>query len=206
MITYYGAKDTCSIPAQIILNMSGVEYENIYLDFEHPLREEYLKINPTGQVPTLIENGEVFTQCVGITTYLADKNPQLNMTPELNSPLRGHYNKWMHFLNSTIHETYLRIYYPQKFAETEQGASEVLNAAKAYLAKSFAVADSWLDKGTYCLGDHIQACDLYLVTLLTWHENLEQVFEQHPKLQTLYKAVLDHNAVRAVFEEHGTEL
>lgn len=206
MITYYGAKDTCSIPAQIILEMTGAEYENIYLDYEHPLREEYLKLNPTGQVPTLVEDGEVFTQCAGITTYLADKNPQLNMTPGLTSPLRGHYNKWMYFLNSTIHETYLRIYYPNKFAETEQGAAEVLSTAKTYLAKSFAVVDSWLDKGTFCLGDQLQACDLYLVTLITWHEDKEGLMVQYPKLKALYQATLNNKVVRAVFEEHEVDI
>jgi len=205
MITYYGAKDSCSIPAQIILNMSGADYENVYIDFEQPLPQNYLEINPTGQVPTLVENGEVFTQCVGITTYLAAKNPQLNMTPALESPLRGHYNKWMHFLNSTIHETYLRIYYPQKFAQSEQGANEVLNAAKAYLAKSFAVADGWL-KEPYCLGNQLQACDLYLVTLMTWHEDLESLFAQHPKLEALDNTTLENKAVRQVFEEHGVEI
>lgn len=203
MLHYYGAKDSCSIPAQIILEMSGQPFENTYIDFEHDLPEGYLALNPTGQVPTLVENGEVFTQCVGITTYLADKNPQLNMTPALDSPQRGHYLKWMHFINSSIHETFLHFYYPHKFAETEQGQQEVLNMSKINLATNFAIADNWITEGPYCLGDKLQACDLYLATVITWHEDMDSLFSAHPKLKVLYDAVMSHEGIKKVFDEHG---
>ncbi|MCR8923119.1 glutathione S-transferase family protein [Dasania sp. GY-MA-18] len=206
MLTYYGAKDSCSIPAQIILEMSGQPYENVYLSFDQGLPEHYLSLNPTGQVPTLVEDEQVFTQCVGITTYLADKWPQLNMTPALDSPQRGHYLKWMHFLNSSMHEAYLRVYYPNKYAVSKQACDEVREMAKQAIDKHYDIVNSWLEPGPYCLGETIQACDLYLATLISWQEDREALFTRLPRLQLLFEKVTTHPVANKVFVEHGVAL
>ncbi|KAI5456213.1 hypothetical protein BGZ63DRAFT_417979 [Mariannaea sp. PMI_226] len=48
--------------AHIVLTELGIQFQEEIVDLEVPRTPEYLKINPLGQVPTLIYNGEMIQQ------------------------------------------------------------------------------------------------------------------------------------------------
>ena len=58
-----------------LLEELKTQYQVINLDldkFEHK-SEEYLKLNPNGKVPTLVDNGFVIWESIAINNYLARK-------------------------------------------------------------------------------------------------------------------------------------
>ena len=101
MLTLYNAAhSTCSQKVRICLAEKGLAFEDIRLDLgkakEH-LRPEYLRLNPNGVVPTLVDDGKVIIDSSVICEYLDEKYPQVPLSP--SDPVeRAHMRAWMRFL------------------------------------------------------------------------------------------------------------
>jgi glutathione S-transferase len=97
---YNAAHSTCSQKVRICLAEKSLPFEDIKLDLgkakEH-LRPEYLKINPNGVVPTLIDDGKVVIDSSVICEYLDEKYPQVRLSPE-DLVERAKMRAWMRFL------------------------------------------------------------------------------------------------------------
>jgi len=188
---------------ETVLEISGKPYEQVFIDFDEGVDPDYLKINPMGEVPVLVEDGVVMTQSVAIATYLADLMPEIKMSPPLDAPERRHYLQWMTFLNSTLHETYLRYYYPDRYVMDEKLCDQVEESAANRLKDLYKIIDDQLGGNKYLLGDQLMACDIYLALFFTWEDDWDVVFERHPRLGDYFWRVLEHPVVHKVFERHG---
>ena len=72
MLKIYGSKMTSAFRCHILAKEIGLEYEEISVDLEHP-GEDYLKLNPNGKVPCLVDGDFVLWESMAITAYLAAK-------------------------------------------------------------------------------------------------------------------------------------
>ncbi len=203
MYTLYGAEGSCSMLVEIMLEISGKPYKQVWIDFDEGINSDHLKLNPMGEVPVLIENGMVMTQSVAIATYLADSNPELNMSPALDAQERPHYLQWMTFLNSTLHETYLRYYYPGRYVLDQQLCDQVEECASNRLAELYKIINNQLGENNYLLGSQIMACDFYLAILISWEDDWDILFKLHPRLGDYFWRVLEHPVAHKVFDEHN---
>ena len=81
-----------------------VEHEQIIIDF--PSGENraapFSAINPMCKIPTLVDGDTIVTETAAICAYLADKFPEKGFAPELTSPLRGVYYRYMFFPGTTL--------------------------------------------------------------------------------------------------------
>ena len=101
MLTLYNAAhSTCSQKVRICLAEKGLTFEDIKLDIgkakEH-LRPEYLKINPNGVVPTLVDDDQIIVDSSVICEYLEEKYPDVPLSPP-DPARRAHMRAWMRFL------------------------------------------------------------------------------------------------------------
>ena len=74
----YEFAPTRSIRARWTLQELGVEFEAITVNLmagEHR-RPEFLKINPAGKLPVLVDGDTVLTESIAIVVYLAEKYPE----------------------------------------------------------------------------------------------------------------------------------
>jgi maleylacetoacetate isomerase/maleylpyruvate isomerase len=68
---------------RIALNLKGLPYESVAYDLrkkEHRA-EAYLRLNPQGLVPALIEDGHVLAQSLAIIEYLEEIHPEPPLLP-----------------------------------------------------------------------------------------------------------------------------
>jgi len=75
---YHGGHTTCSRKARLCLTEKGLAYTSHFLNlrgFEQHA-PAYLKLNPNGVVPTLIDDGEVVVDSMLINEYLDEKYDQ----------------------------------------------------------------------------------------------------------------------------------
>jgi glutathione S-transferase len=63
---------------------------------------EYRAINPMGKVPVLVDGDVVVTETAAICAYLADKYPEREFAPPLDSPDRGSYYRFLFFPGTTL--------------------------------------------------------------------------------------------------------
>lgn len=101
MLTLYNAAhSTCSQKVRITLAEKNLAFEDIRLDLgkaKDHLKPEYLKINPNGVVPTLVDDGAIIIDSSVICEYLDEKFPTVKLTPD-DAVQRAAMRAWMRFL------------------------------------------------------------------------------------------------------------
>ncbi|HMJ43843.1 MAG TPA: glutathione S-transferase family protein [Pseudolabrys sp.] len=101
MLTLYNAAhSTCSQKVRICLAKKGLAFEDIRLDLgkaKDHLKPDYLKINPNGVVPTLVDDGNIIMDSSVICEYLDERYPQVRLTPD-DLVERARMRAWMRFL------------------------------------------------------------------------------------------------------------
>jgi glutathione S-transferase len=91
---------------------------------------EYLQMNPDGQVPVLLADGKPLTQIVAIADFLDRSFPKAGLLP--TEPWkRAQALSQLAWMNSTPHTTFTRVFFPERFAESDAGKAEVKRKAAA---------------------------------------------------------------------------
>ena len=97
---YNAAHSTCSQKVRICLAEKNLAFEDIRLDLgkaKDHLRPDYLKLNPNGVVPTLVDGAAVVTDSSVICEYLEEKFPTPALMPQ-DLVERARLRAWMRFL------------------------------------------------------------------------------------------------------------
>ena len=69
---YHSPYSTCSQKVRLVLHEKGLAFTSHEISFrkEEHLAENYLKINPNGVVPSLVDNNSIITDSSCILEYL----------------------------------------------------------------------------------------------------------------------------------------
>jgi glutathione S-transferase len=168
MVRLYGAPGRASAAPEAILEEIGAPYEYIHVA-QTALRDAaYRKLNPLGQLPTLVDGEHVIWESAAICIYLCDRYPEAGLAPPIDSPDRGRFYQWLFFLSNTLQPAYLLFIYPDRYGDAE-GAPAVARNAATKIAALWQQIDDALERGPFLLGDQFSACDVYLYMLSTWH-------------------------------------
>ncbi len=164
------APGACSFVPHAMLEIAGVNFEPVMVKLHKGEQRtaDYLALNPRGQVPVLVDEGELITQVVAILLHLDAKLPQAHILPA-SGPARTHALSLLAWMNNTVHPTFTHFFKPQKFSDNEAAQQamrsfavgryrECLQEIEALAAK----ASPWLS------GEHPGAVDAYALTLLRW--------------------------------------
>jgi Glutathione S-transferase, N-terminal domain len=83
----YEFAPTRSIRARWTLQELGIDFESVTVNLVagENRRPEFLKINPAGRVPVLVDDDLVLTESVAIVLYLAEKYPTKGWFPPTSS-------------------------------------------------------------------------------------------------------------------------
>lgn len=155
----------CSLSPHMVLCEAGVHFELEKVDLaadktEHG--EDYLKINPKGQVPALLlDNGNLLTEGVAIIQYIADHVPSKHLMPPIDSFKHYQALEWLNYIATELHKGFGPLFnakFPADLKET----------AKKQLEDKFAYVDEQLSHKDFLLGEQLTVADFYLYTIITW--------------------------------------
>jgi glutathione S-transferase len=170
----YFAPGACSFVPHSLLESAGAEFEPVMVKLHKGEQNEpaYRAINPRGQVPVLVDEGETITQIVAIVQYLDAKFPQQQWLPRELKP-RTRVLETLAWMNNTVHPTFTHVFMPFKFAGTPQAQEELKSFnAKVYaglLGELEALAKQAADTGKAWLGgEKLGPLDVYALVLLRW--------------------------------------
>ena len=165
--TLYYKPGACSMAIHVILNELGVPFEAVkQSDLRDP---EFLKLNPRGQIPLLIVDGEPVKEGAAIITYLLDTHAN-DLLPKSGIE-RAKALEWLMWCNASLHPACSKIFGLKK------PSADVLDAkAKEDLQKLFLsqVQDLWneadarLAQSKYLAGDKVTAADILLALIANW--------------------------------------
>jgi glutathione S-transferase len=141
-----------------MLEELGQSFETKLLSFGPEMKTPaYLALNPMGKVPTLVHDGVVITETAAIIAYLADAFPEAGLAPELSSPARGAYYRWLFFgagpFEAAATNNYLKVeVQPKQESFVGYGSFKLV----------LDTLESALSQGPYLLGDQFSAADVYI--------------------------------------------
>lgn len=103
MKLYYNPQSRAVI-AKWMLDECGAQYNIVPIDLtkrEHKT-PDFLKINPAGKLPVLVDDNARIFESVAICLYLGDKFPEANLAPKIGAPERGRYLSLMVYSTSQV--------------------------------------------------------------------------------------------------------
>ena len=94
MYTLYYAPGTASMVVHLALLEIGAPHRLVRLDFskDEQRSADYLRLNPRGQVPTLVIDGQPYFESAALLMILAERHPEANLAPPPGSPLRPEFH------------------------------------------------------------------------------------------------------------------
>ena len=121
MFKLYYAPDNASLIVRMALEEAELPYETILLDraTKAQRKPEYLELNPTGLIPTLVTPHGVMAETGACLLWLCDTYADAGLGPSPQDPDRGEFLRWLFYLSNTVHADLIRIFYPSRFVPSE---------------------------------------------------------------------------------------
>ncbi len=155
MIELYNfSMSVCAAKVRMVLEEKGLQWGNRYTNIhkDESRTPEYLKLNPNGNVPTLVHNGKVVYESTIINEYLEDAFPEPPLMPA-DAVGRARVRKWtiqldvsihmaMRTLNSSIAFRYMHLQKPREELEAYIEAMQTPDKKARLRASYFQGVDS----------------------------------------------------------------
>jgi glutathione S-transferase len=199
MYRLYYYPGNASLAPHMLLEELGLPYALELVDRSvaaHKL-PEYMRLNPQGLIPTLVDGDLVLWETSAILLHIADRAAS---APDLGSVERAQYYKWLVHLTNTIQSEYIVYYYPERHADDAAGAAIVKAHAEAHLTERFARIEAQLGDGPYLLGERLSAADFLLLMLVRWGRSMAHKPSALPHIGRHTRRMLERPAVLRVFE------
>jgi glutathione S-transferase len=164
---------------------------------------EYLRLNPSGRIPVLVQGELVLFESAAITLHLADQHPETGLAPPIGTSERANFYKWMVHLSNTPQAEFRAWFYPWEHVADPAAADAVKQASGERLGRMFDVIASQLGNGPWLLGHCFSAADLFLLMLVRWGRAMPHPPRLLPQLASHAERVLMRPAVQATFEAEG---
>ncbi|HEX7250846.1 MAG TPA: glutathione S-transferase family protein, partial [Burkholderiales bacterium] len=165
-----------------------------------------LAMNPDGQVPVLIVEGQPLTQIVAICDYLDRRFPQARLLPT-ERWARAQALSQLAWMNNTVHPCFTHWFRTYYFAESEAAQAEVKRMAVAELQRHLARLQDWSKAASpYWFGASPSCHDAYAFTLLRWSGFAGVDPDSYPAYKAYVERVIQAPPVAAALERERIRL
>lgn len=205
MYTLYYSPGAASLVVHWVLIELDLPHELVRIDFDQKEQKspEYLALNPSGVVPTLLIDGKPMSEAAAIVTYLADSYPDAGLSPPPGSANRQDFYQWMFHLANTAQPPFRAWWYPNEPAG-EANMDAAKEHARLRVETVFANIDTHLaSKGPYLLGEQLSVADFLLVMLMRWSRGMPKTGLDFPNLAKLADRLKARPSFTALYAAEG---
>jgi glutathione S-transferase len=196
----YYSPGACSLSPHIALLEAGLPYDLIKVDLRAKKLEngdDYLKINPKGQVPALVlDSGELVTEGPVIVQMIADSVPAKNLAPARDSAERYKLLEWLNYVGAELHKNFGPMFSPVL-------ADDAKTFFKDRVMGKFKYLDSQLAGRDYLMGKQFTVADGYLFTMLSWADRMKFDLSALPNLLAYKARVAARPKVQEALNKEG---
>ncbi|NYH27846.1 glutathione S-transferase family protein [Paraburkholderia bryophila] len=171
-VLYY-SPGAASMAVHWMLIELGVAFEAHLVDIDSGKQREpdYLRLNPSGRVPTLVVDGVPRHESAALLMLLAERHPEAGFAPAPGSAERAEWLETMIFLANTVLPAMRDWFYADVDGEAA-GADAVRALADRRLAQAWDRLDAQLaDKPGYLIGGQLGTVDFMALMLMRWTRN-----------------------------------
>lgn len=209
MYTLYYFPSNANLAPHILLEEIGAQYSLALVDRANGAHKspEYLKLNPSGRIPVLLDDDFVLFETAAICLHLADRHPAANLAPALGTTARADFYKWLVYLTNTLQAELIVYFYPDRLADDEAGAASVRRHAEARVAGMLEILDQQLAHagGPFVLGAQYSAVDPFFFMLARWTRGMGKPGRAYPRIGPFLDRMAARPAVQRALAQEGLQ-
>jgi len=187
----YGFGPTRSLRALWSLRELGVDFdfERVNLLAGDHQRPEFLRLNPAGKVPVLVDGDLVISESAAIVLYLAEKYPEKKLLPA-DLRMRAQVYRWVMFAMTELEQPLWRITRHTALLPEDKRLPQDVALAREDFTRMAAVFEQHMAGRSFIVGDAITAADCVTAYLMDW-ANEQGLLDGKPNMQAYLKRMYD---------------
>lgn len=206
MIELYHCPDARSFRVLWTLEELGLPYELHLLPFPPRARApEYLKVNPLGTIPAMIDGATFMTESAAIVQYLVTRYGPSPLAVEVKDPAYGAWLNWLHFGEATLT-------FPQtlvlRYRRLEPGRAEQVadDYARWFLSRLRHVDRALSGGSDWLCAERFTAADISVGYALLLANQLNLLADVAPSIGAYWERLKARPAFQAAKREQKAEL
>ena len=183
MMKLYGLGPTRSLRALWALQELDAEFEFVRVNIlaGENLHPDFLRLNPAGKLPVLVDGDFVLTESAAIVMYLAEKYGDKGLMPA-DLKERAQAYRWSLFAVTELEQPLWRIAKHTFLYPEYKRLPEDIALAREEFAAMAAVLDRHMDGRAFIVGDNITVADCVTAYVLDWG-NENGLIDSFPNLK-----------------------
>lgn len=208
MLTLHYHPGNANLAPHMLLREAGAPFELALVDRANRAQKSaaYLKLNPNGRIPVLVDGELVLYEAAAICLHLADRFPDAKLAPPVGTPARATFYKWLVWMTNTLQARLMHYFYPEQATPEAAAHAGVKAAAEADVVALLGQLDALLAShgGPWLLGADFGAADAYAFMLCRWTRGFaSKPARDFPHLAPWLARVFARPAVAATFAAEG---
>lgn len=212
MIQLHYYPGNASMTPHLLLEELGVPFELKLVDRANNAHKspEYLKLNPNGLIPVLVDgdpstgSGQalVLYETAAIVLHLVDTHAQAGLAPAPGTAERAQFYKWLVWLAASLQSQMPMYFYTDRYVApgNTAGAAEVKAQIEARIGTLIDQIDAHLAAhgGPWMMGERFSALDPYALMLCRWTRGMGRPARTLPHIGPFLERVLERPATQRV--------
>jgi len=204
MYTLYYSPGSCSMAIHIMLNECGQPVKLEKVDLAGARSPEFLKLNPRGAVPVLVDDGMPIREGAAQIIHILEKH-ESPLLPA-SEPARTKALQALMFCNATLHPAYARIFFLKRNGPDDATKKALMDVAIKMVNKMWGEVEEHLAAhGPYFCGKDVTAADILVSVIANWNKNVPGEITFGPKTKELFKAISARPAFKKALETETVE-
>lgn len=210
MAILYHLPGAASLTPHLLLRELGIPFELRLVDRDSGEHRSpaYLKLNPNGLVPLLLDGDLVLYETAAIVLHLVDTHPAAGLAPPLGSAERAHFYKWLVWLSNSLQVAARLYFYPeQAVGAGHPAAADAKAQAERRVEALFDQVESHLatNGGPWMMGARFSALDPYTFMLGRWSRAMHRPARTLPHVGPFLQRVLERPATQQALAAEGLQ-
>ncbi len=204
MIKIYGSPRTSAGRCYLMAEECGVKYETMPLDMKEKREhksESFLKLNPNGKVPVMVDGDFVLWESLAIDFYLAEK-----YKPELlgsGAEEKGKVHQWSTWAMVELQPPLVDMIIQLMFVPEEKRDHGLVAKARDKVPPMLAILDKSLSGKSYLVGNKVTVADIVTVSVVNIAAHMKIPTENYSHLTSWFSRMKERPSFKRLMELRG---
>ncbi|MBQ4846789.1 glutathione S-transferase family protein [Pseudoalteromonas sp. MMG005] len=207
MYTLFYYPRNASLAPHFVLKALDVPFQLELVDRKKVAQKsaQYLRLNPTGRIPTLVDDDFVLCESAAICLYLCEKHPEKHLIPE-GPKAKAEFYQWLMYLTGTLQNELMVYFYPERHTQNAIMYDDIIKTQQTRISDALAILDHKVGESDYLINDQFTVCDCYMFMLCIWADEITKPPLSFANLNRYLKRLAKHPAITSVCEFEETDL
>jgi glutathione S-transferase len=192
----YGYRNGRTLRALWALEEVAAEYEYTEVDIMRDGARQpwFLKINPAGKVPVLVDDGAVITESAAVCMHLAEKYSQAGLLPAIATLQRSQCYQWISFILTELDAPLWTVAKHRFALPKERRVPAVVDTAIWEFGVAASLLATRLTDSEYLVGGCFTVADILAAHTLLWATSA-RIGYQDARLERYLETLLARDAL-----------